>query len=75
MKKLSLVLLALLLCLSLVGCSGGGGGDTPSGGDTPAKKTILANVGFDPDTFDPQASNVMENAIVVQQMYSDLPSG
>ncbi len=72
MKKLSLVLLALLLCLSLVGCSGGGGGDMPSGGDTPAKKTILANVGFDPDTFDPQASNVMENAIVVQQMYSGL---
>ncbi len=74
MKKLSLVLLTLLLCFGLFGCSGGGngGGDTPSGGDTAAKKVIKANVGFDPDTFDPQASNVMENAIVLTQMYSGL---
>ncbi|MDO4755241.1 MAG: peptide ABC transporter substrate-binding protein [Parabacteroides sp.] len=68
MKKLALLLLALLLSLSLVGC---GGGDEPTT-DGEAKKVLNFNVGFDPDNFDPQASNVLEQSIIITQMYDGL---
>ena len=70
MKKLLVALMALLMCLSLAACgSNENTGDTT--GDT-AKKVLRFNVGYDPDTFDPQASNVLENAIINNQIYDYL---
>lgn len=58
------------MCLSLVACgSKENTGDTS--GDT-AKKVLRFNVGYDPDTFDPQASNVLENYIINNQIYDYL---
>lgn len=58
------------MCLSLAACgSNENTGDTT--GDT-AKKVLRFNVGYDPDTFDPQASNVLENAIINNQIYDYL---
>lgn len=82
MKKIISVLLVAVLCLSLVACGGnnnassnegGNGGNGGSSSNAPAAKKVLrANCGFDPDTFDPQASNVLENALIVNQMYEYL---
>lgn len=70
MKKLLVLLVAVLMALSLVGCSSGSN-DTPAA-DTPATKTLRFNVGFDPDSFDPQECNTMEPAIILDQMYDFL---
>ena len=70
MKKLLVALMALLMCLSLVACgSKENTGDNT--GDT-SKKVLRFNVGYDPDTFDPQASNVLENYIINNQIYDYL---
>ena len=71
MKKLCLILMAALLCFGMVAC-GGTSTDTPAGGDTPTTKTLNFNVGFEPDNFDPQASNVLETSIHVAQIYDFL---
>lgn len=71
MKKLCLILMAALLCFGMVAC-GSDNTDTPAGDDTPTLKTVKFNVGFDPETFDPQASDNLENSMVVTQMYDTL---
>lgn len=75
MKKLVLALIAALLCVSMVACSSDNGGSTTTttdGGETSALKVLKTNIGFDPDTFDPQASNVLENAVITNQIYDYL---
>ena len=68
MKKLCLILMAALLCFGMVACGGDTNTDTPAGDDTPTTKTLKFNVGFEPDNFDPQASNVMESSIHIGQI-------
>ena len=69
MKKLFLAVLSLLMVVSLAAC---GGSDNNGGNETTGPKVMNCNVGFSPDTFDPQASNVLENAIVTNQIYDYL---
>lgn len=83
MKKFFALLLVLVTVLSLTACGGSnnGGGEGGNGGDggngggdtpAPAVKTVKFNTGFDPDTFDPQECNVMENNLVNNQIYDYL---
>lgn len=71
MKKVLILLLSALMLFTLVGCSGGG---SETGGDEPVaeKKVLRFNVGFDPDTFDPQESWSLENAMILTQCYDFL---
>lgn len=73
MKKLLLGMLALLMCLSISAC---GSKDTTTTDTTTTTETgakvLRTNVGYDPDSFDPQASNVLENAIICNQIYDYL---
>ena len=71
MKKLCLILMAALLCFGMVACGGDTNTDSPAG-DAPTTKTLNFNVGFEPDSFDPQASNVLETSIHVSQIYDFL---
>ena len=72
MKKLCLILMAALLCFGMVACGGDTNTDSPAGNDAPTTKTLNFNVGFEPDSFDPQASNVLETSIHVAQIYDFL---
>lgn len=72
MKKLCLILMAALLCFGMVACGGDTNTDTPAGDDTPTTKTLKFNVGFEPDSFDPQESNVLETSIHLTQIYDYL---
>ena len=56
MKKLCLILMASLLCFGMVACGGDTNTDSPAGNDAPTTKTLNFNVGFEPDSFDPQAT-------------------
>ena len=70
MRKLFALLLVLVTVLSLTAC--GGGGSNNGGGSESGKKVVKFNTGFDPDTFDPQESNVMETNLVNNQCYDYL---
>ncbi len=72
MKKLCLILMAALLCFGMVACGGDTNTDTPAGDDTPTTKTLKFNVGFEPDSMDPQESNVLETSIHLTQIYDFL---
>lgn len=62
MKKYLTLLLAVLLALTLVGCS------STDSGDSDSSTTLYFNLGYDPDSFDPQAANVSEAGVVVYQI-------
>ncbi len=70
MRKFFALLLVLVTVLSLTAC--GGGGSNNGGGSESGKKVVKFNTGFDPDTFDPQESNVMETNLVNNQCYDYL---
>ena len=64
MKKCLVLLLIVLMAFGVVGCSGGDESDSG--------KVLYTNIGYDPDSFDPQQSNVMESGIIVNQLYDNL---
>ena len=64
MKKCLVLLLIVLMAFGVVGCSGGDESDSG--------KVLYTNIGYDPDSFDPQQSNVLESGIVVNQLYDNL---
>ena len=72
MKKCLLVLLSILMIFSMTACSSDGGGESTG-------KVLYTNIGYDPDSFDPQQSNVLESGLIVNQLYDNLyredPSG
>ena len=65
MKKLTLLLLSLLLIAGFAGCG-------QTGQDEGGVKRLNYNIGYDPDTFDPQACNNLENNVILTQIYDTL---
>lgn len=63
MKKVFLVIMSLLFLLTFTGC-----GDKKDD----EGKVLKFNVGYSPDTLDPQECNVVENSIILSQMYDFL---
>lgn len=66
MKKLWILLMVVLMSLSLTGCGSDNSGKTDEG------KVLRFNLGYEPDTLDPQLSNNLESGIIMTQLYDTL---